>query len=101
MAEHYERMGLVYGPTGASWHRSHCQNPFVQQLSPTRYRVQFAARDDKTYDIRLGPTYLANRYVHVSLEYRYLQRESDDNTALLLHKEFNKNLLILQLNTQL
>lgn len=63
--------------------------------------IGVAARDDKTYDIRLGPTYLANRYVHVSLEYRYLQRESDDNTALLLHKEFDKNLLILQLNTQL
>jgi hypothetical protein len=47
MAEHYERLGLVYGPTGAAWHRSHCQNPFAQQLSPTRHRVHFAARDDK------------------------------------------------------
>ncbi|MCC8937324.1 hypothetical protein H8A99_12775 [Bradyrhizobium sp. Arg68] len=47
MPEHFERLGLVYGPTGAAWHRSHCQNPFVQQLSATRYRVHFAARDDK------------------------------------------------------
>jgi hypothetical protein len=47
MAERYERLGLVYGPTGASWHRSHCQNPFAQQLSANRYRVHFAARDDK------------------------------------------------------
>jgi hypothetical protein len=46
-AEHYERLGLVYGPTGTDWHRSHCQNPFVQQLSGNRYRVHFAARDDK------------------------------------------------------
>jgi hypothetical protein len=47
MAEHYERQGLVYGPTGAPWHRSHCQNPFVQPLSGQRYRVHFAARDEK------------------------------------------------------
>lgn len=43
----YERLGLVYTPTGSAWHRSHCQNPFVQPLSPTRYRVHFACRDDK------------------------------------------------------
>lgn len=47
MTEHYERLGLVYGPTGADWHRSHCQNPFVQQISASRFRVHFAARDDK------------------------------------------------------
>lgn len=45
MAENYERLGLVYGPTGAPWHRSHCQNPFIQPLSESRYRVHFAARD--------------------------------------------------------
>lgn len=47
MAEEYERLGLVYAPTGAPWHRSHCQNPFAQPLSDSRYRVHFAARDDK------------------------------------------------------
>jgi hypothetical protein len=47
MAEEYERLGLVYAPTGAPWHRSHCQNPFAQPLSATRYRVHFAARDEK------------------------------------------------------
>src|SRR5580704_15351330 len=47
MTERYERLGLVYGPTGADWHGSHCQNPFVQQLAGNRYRVHFAARDDK------------------------------------------------------
>ncbi len=47
MAENYERLGLVYAPTGAPWHRSHCQNPFVQPLSESRYRVHFAARDEK------------------------------------------------------
>ena len=47
MAEDYERLGLVYAPTGAPWHRSHCQNPFVQPLSGSRYRVHFAARDEK------------------------------------------------------
>ena len=47
MTEHYERLGLVYGATGTAWHRSHCQNPFGQRLSETRYRVHFAARDDK------------------------------------------------------
>ncbi len=38
MAENYGDWD-GYGATGASWHRSHCQNPFVQELSPTRYRV--------------------------------------------------------------
>jgi hypothetical protein len=47
MAENYERLGLVYAPTGAPWHRSHCQNPFVQPLAESRYRVHFAARDEK------------------------------------------------------
>jgi hypothetical protein len=47
MTENYERLGLVYAPSGAPWHRSHCQNPFVQPLSESRYRVHFAARDDK------------------------------------------------------
>jgi hypothetical protein len=47
MNENYQRLGLVYGPTGAPWHRSHCQNPFVQPLSGSRYRVHFAARDGK------------------------------------------------------
>jgi hypothetical protein len=47
MAENYQRLGLVYAPTGAPWHRSHCQNPFVQPLSGSRYRVHFAARDEK------------------------------------------------------
>jgi hypothetical protein len=47
MSENYERLGLVYAPTGASWHRSHCQNPFVQPLSEQRFRVHFAARDEK------------------------------------------------------
>ncbi len=47
MAESYERLGLVYAPTGAPWHRSHCQNPFVQPLAGARYRVHFAARDEK------------------------------------------------------
>jgi hypothetical protein len=47
MPETYERLGLIYTPTGAPWHRSHCQNPFVQQLSASRYRVHFAARDEK------------------------------------------------------
>jgi hypothetical protein len=47
MAEEYERLGLVYAPTGAPWHRSHCQNPFAQPLSASRYRVHFAARDGK------------------------------------------------------
>ena len=48
MAENYERLGLVYAPTGAPWHRSHCQNPFVQPLAGPRYRVHFAARDEKS-----------------------------------------------------
>src|SRR5258705_11849225 len=47
MNENCQRLGLVYGPTGAPWHRSHCQNPFVQPLSRSRYRVHFAARDEK------------------------------------------------------
>jgi hypothetical protein len=47
MPETYERLGLIYTPTGAPWHRSHCQNPFVQELSQARYRVHFAARDEK------------------------------------------------------
>ena len=47
MAEYYERLGLVYAPTGAPWHRSHCQNPFVQPLAGSRHRVHFAARDEK------------------------------------------------------
>jgi hypothetical protein len=47
MPETYERLGLIYTPTGAPWHRSHCQNPFVQELSGSRYRVHFAARDEK------------------------------------------------------
>jgi hypothetical protein len=47
MPETYERLGLVYTPTGAPWHLSHCQNPFVQPLSSSRYRIHFAARDEK------------------------------------------------------
>jgi hypothetical protein len=47
MAETYKRLGLIHTPTGAPWHRSHCQNPFVQELSEVRYRVHFAARDEK------------------------------------------------------
>src|SRR5262249_1556495 len=47
MLEAYERLGLVYAPTGAPWHLSHCQNPFVQQLSSSRFLVHFGCRDDK------------------------------------------------------
>ena len=47
MSEIYQRLGLVYQPTGTSWHRSHCQNPFVQPLSEPRYRIHFAARDQQ------------------------------------------------------
>jgi hypothetical protein len=47
MIEDRDRLGLVYKPTSAPWHRSHCQNPFVQPLSGSRYRVHFAARDEK------------------------------------------------------
>jgi hypothetical protein len=47
MSEAYERLGLVYTPTGGPWHRSHCQNPFVQLLPGARYRVHFAARDER------------------------------------------------------
>ena len=47
MPETYERLGLIYTPTGTPWHHSHCQNPFVQPLSGRRYRVHFAARDEK------------------------------------------------------
>jgi hypothetical protein len=47
MPETYQRLGLIYTPTGAPWHRSHCQNPFVQELAGYRYRVHFAARDAK------------------------------------------------------
>jgi len=43
----YETLGLVYAPTGAPWHRSHCQNPFAQQLSDSTYRIHFAGRDEK------------------------------------------------------
>lgn len=60
-----------------------------------------AARDDKTYHLQLAPTYLANRFLHVSLQYHYLQRDSDDNTTAELHDKFDKNLFILQLDTQL
>jgi hypothetical protein len=47
MQEISKRLGLIYRPTGASWHLSHCQNPFVQLLSPRRFQVHFACRDDK------------------------------------------------------
>src|ERR1700694_1319486 len=47
MIEKYQRLGLVYGPPGAPWRRSHCQNPFAQPLSGLRYRIHFAARDEK------------------------------------------------------
>jgi hypothetical protein len=47
MAEIHERLGLIYAPTGAPWHLSHCQNPFVQPLSPARFRIHFACRDEK------------------------------------------------------
>jgi hypothetical protein len=47
MSEIYETLGLVYAPTGAPWHRSHCQNPFAQQLSDSTYRIHFAGRDEK------------------------------------------------------
>jgi hypothetical protein len=47
MPETYKRLGLIYTPTGVPWHRSHCQNPFVQKLSGSCYRVHFAARDEK------------------------------------------------------
>lgn len=60
-----------------------------------------AARDDETYHLQLAPTYLANRFLHISLQYHYLQRDSDDNTATSLHDKFDKNLFILQLDTQL
>lgn len=60
-----------------------------------------ATRDDKTYHLQLAPTYLANRYLHISLQYHYLQRDSDNNTTTGLHDKFDKNLLLLQLDTQL
>lgn len=41
------RVGLVYRPTGAPWHLSHCQNPFVQPLTGDRLRIHFACRDEK------------------------------------------------------
>jgi hypothetical protein len=61
-----------------------------------------ATRDDKTYDLHLGPTFLTSRYFHISLQYHYLSRESDDNTVTAgTSEKFDKNLLLIQLNTQL
>jgi hypothetical protein len=45
MSEIEERLGLVSTPTGVAWHLSHCQNPFAQPLSGSRFRVHFACRD--------------------------------------------------------
>ena len=59
-----ERLGLVYRPTGDTWHRSHCQNPFAQSLGPERWRVHFAGRDERNrsqggwVDVRLDSNLL-------------------------------------------
>lgn len=42
-----EHLGLVFTPTGTPWHLSHCQSPFAQSLSGSRFRVHFACRDQK------------------------------------------------------
>jgi hypothetical protein len=76
MPETYERLGLIYRPTGAPWHRSHCQNPFVQELGDVRYRVHFAARDDKNrsqgawadVEVREGGLIVGNTAKSPSLE---------------------------------
>jgi hypothetical protein len=47
MVEISERLGLVCKPAGVPWHASHCQNPFAQRLTQSRFRVHFACRDDK------------------------------------------------------
>jgi hypothetical protein len=76
MPEMYQRVGLVYTPTGAPWHRSHCQNPFVQPLAGARYRVHFAARDEKNrsqggwadIEVREGRLAVVNAAPRPSLE---------------------------------
>ena len=47
MTAGFTRLGLTYRPTGAPWHRSHCQNPFAQDLGEGRQRIHFACRDEK------------------------------------------------------
>jgi hypothetical protein len=37
---------LVFRPPGASWARSHAQNPFAEDLGDGRARVHFACRDE-------------------------------------------------------
>jgi hypothetical protein len=64
--------------------------------------IGFAERTDTTYDLFLGATYLTNRNLHVSLSYHYLQQLSDDNTVTpTTANEFEKNLVLVQVRTQL
>lgn len=65
--------------------------------------VGSASRDDATYQLQLGPTWLAGRHIHLSAHYRYLRRESDGSTATAPHStnQFDKNILLIQLSGQL
>jgi hypothetical protein len=61
-----------------------------------------AKRDDSTYDLLLGSTYLVSRYLNFSVQYHHVHQDSDDNTASSTTPyEFDKNVILIQLNTQL
>lgn len=61
-----------------------------------------ADRDDTTWDVQLGMTYLANRYLQTTLQYHWIERESDESSgAAATFNSFDKNLFIIQLDTRL
>ncbi|MBI4695825.1 MAG: hypothetical protein HY749_17605 [Gammaproteobacteria bacterium] len=45
MTAGWQKLGLVFSPSGHGWMRSHAQNPFPESLGHGKYRVHFAARD--------------------------------------------------------
>lgn len=61
-----------------------------------------AERSDSTHDALVGATYMINRYIHVSMEYHNIQRQSTNNIPTSNNSnEFEKNIVFIQLQGQL
>ena len=64
--------------------------------------VDTSKRNDTTYDLQLGSTYMVNRYARFSIEYHYLRRDSSNRVdAETGSAQIEKNIIIVQLQVQL
>ena len=62
-----------------------------------------AERTDTTYDVSAGSTYKMNRNFYFTIQYHYLQRESESITPMVASSRFDfvKNLIFFRITAQI